>query len=165
MSFSSMEIRRPSVQGFLSGTVMPADIVEVLYRTWSPVFKRTISAHFRMQYLYRSGGGRKWMLLTYANFLKRKARVKRIFNFGLSLILLVLLAPAFLFIAIIIKVTSKGPVFFKQERIGKTSVPSKSISSGQLKCRRRRMVRHLSFGSRGLDDSFVHASSTGFLNY
>lgn len=48
---------------------------------------------------------------------------KGIFNLGLSLTALILLAPAFVLFAIIIKLTSKGPVFFKQERIGKNFRP------------------------------------------
>lgn len=55
--------------------------------------------------------------------LVKKSRVKRIFNFGLSLAALILLAPAFILIALAIKLTSKGPLFFTQERIGKNFVP------------------------------------------
>lgn len=44
---------------------------------------------------------------------------KRIFDFMISLILLVILLPIFLLIAIAIKLDSKGPVFFKHKRIGK----------------------------------------------
>jgi len=43
-----------------------------------------------------------------------KAMLDRIF----SLILLILLSPLFLFTAILIKITSAGPVFFVQERVG-----------------------------------------------
>lgn len=42
--------------------------------------------------------------------------IKRIFDFVTSGIALTLLFPLFLLIAVIIKATSKGPVFFKQER-------------------------------------------------
>lgn len=42
--------------------------------------------------------------------------IKRIFDIGVSLIMLILLAPLFLAIAILIKRTSSGPVFFAQER-------------------------------------------------
>ncbi|MFZ6010080.1 MAG: sugar transferase, partial [Bacteroidota bacterium] len=49
--------------------------------------------------------------------------IKRLFNFGVSFIALLLLAPALILIAIIIKLTSKGPVFFTQERIGKNFRP------------------------------------------
>ena len=43
---------------------------------------------------------------------------KRVFDLILSSILIILLSPIFLIIAIIIKLSSKGPVFYKQERLG-----------------------------------------------
>lgn len=44
---------------------------------------------------------------------------KRLIDFLVSLIALIILSPLFLIIAIWIKVNSKGPVFFKQNRVGK----------------------------------------------
>ena len=44
---------------------------------------------------------------------------KRILDFILSLIAIIILSPVFLIIAIAIKIDSKGPVFFLQERLGK----------------------------------------------
>lgn len=49
--------------------------------------------------------------------------LKRIFDFTCSLIGLILLSPFFFIIAIAIKMDSKGPVFFKQKRIGKNGNP------------------------------------------
>lgn len=45
--------------------------------------------------------------------------IKRIIDLVISIISLISLTPFFILIAIIIKRTSKGPVFFEQERIGK----------------------------------------------
>jgi len=45
--------------------------------------------------------------------------VKRIIDFILSLIALIILSPLFLILALWIKLDSKGPVFFRQKRIGK----------------------------------------------
>lgn len=45
--------------------------------------------------------------------------IKRIIDFILSLIGLIILSPIFLILAIIIKLDSKGPVLFKQKRVGK----------------------------------------------
>lgn len=45
--------------------------------------------------------------------------IKRAIDFGVSLIALVLLSPAFAIIAVLIKFSSRGPVFFVQERVGK----------------------------------------------
>lgn len=49
---------------------------------------------------------------------KSQLVIKRIIDFIVSLFLLVTLAPLFLTIAIIIKITSGGPVIFKQKRPG-----------------------------------------------
>lgn len=43
--------------------------------------------------------------------------LKRLFDIIFSLILLVILSPFFLIMAIAIKIDSKGPIFFKQERV------------------------------------------------
>lgn len=40
----------------------------------------------------------------------------------IALVMLIILSPLFLIISILIKLESKGPVFFKQERIGKDNI-------------------------------------------
>ncbi|MGJ9383963.1 sugar transferase [Salipaludibacillus sp. CF4.18] len=45
-------------------------------------------------------------------------KIKRIIDFSLSFLAMVVLWPFFLLLAIIIKTDSKGPVFFKQKRVG-----------------------------------------------
>ena len=55
-------------------------------------------------------------ILNEANIYKH---IKRIMDFSLSLIGLIVLSPVFLLIAILIKKESDGPVFFKHKRIGK----------------------------------------------
>lgn len=45
--------------------------------------------------------------------------IKRIIDFVLSLLGLIILSPVFIVTAIIIKCESKGPVFFRQQRFGK----------------------------------------------
>lgn len=57
------------------------------------------------------------------NRAKCAGMAKRAFNVGLSLAALVFLAPCVILIALLIKLTSKGPIFFKQERIGKNFRP------------------------------------------
>lgn len=44
---------------------------------------------------------------------------KRFFDIFLSLLAIVVFSPLYIILAILVKVTSKGPIFFKQERIGK----------------------------------------------
>ena len=43
--------------------------------------------------------------------------VKRVFDFTVSSIMLVILSPALLILAVMIKMDSEGPVFYRQERI------------------------------------------------
>ncbi|PKP61696.1 lipid carrier--UDP-N-acetylgalactosaminyltransferase, partial [Candidatus Atribacteria bacterium HGW-Atribacteria-1] len=45
--------------------------------------------------------------------------IKRIFDLFFSIILLVILAPLFVVVGVLIKLDSPGPVFFKQKRVGK----------------------------------------------
>ncbi|MBU2025243.1 MAG: sugar transferase [Patescibacteria group bacterium] len=49
--------------------------------------------------------------------------LKRLLDIAISLLLLVFMAPVFLVIGILIKTSSKGPVIFKQIRIGKNGKP------------------------------------------
>lgn len=49
-------------------------------------------------------------------------KVKRLLDFILALLSLIILSPVFIVISLIIKLTSEGPVFFKQKRIGKNKV-------------------------------------------
>jgi len=50
---------------------------------------------------------------------------KRIFDFCFSLAGLIVLLPAMIVIAILIKLDSKGPIFFRQERVGRFGRPFK----------------------------------------
>ncbi len=51
--------------------------------------------------------------------------LKRFFDIWGAIIGLLIFSPLFLFLAILIKITSKGPVFFTQTRIGKDGKPFK----------------------------------------
>ncbi len=51
--------------------------------------------------------------------------IKRSFDFLVSLICIILLSPIFIIVAIAIKIDSKGPVIFKQDRRGKGFKPFK----------------------------------------
>lgn len=45
--------------------------------------------------------------------------MKRFFDFFISLVLLITFSPIFLLVSIIIKITSKGPIFYRGYRVGK----------------------------------------------
>lgn len=48
--------------------------------------------------------------------------MKRIFDFIMSLIATIVFSPIILIVAILVKITSKGPILFKQRRIGKDNI-------------------------------------------
>ena len=45
--------------------------------------------------------------------------IKRVFDIFLSLLAILVFSPLYIILALLVKITSKGPIFFKQERIGK----------------------------------------------
>ena len=50
---------------------------------------------------------------------KTKIYSKRIFDVSFSTVLIILLSPVFLLIAIAVRISSRGPIFFSQKRLGK----------------------------------------------
>lgn len=44
--------------------------------------------------------------------------IKRIFDFILGLVIFILISPVYLLIALLVKITSKGPMYYVQERVG-----------------------------------------------
>lgn len=59
--------------------------------------------------------------------------IKTIFDAFISAVALILLSPFFLAIAIAIKATSKGPVFFRQERVGLNGKPFNLLKFRSMK--------------------------------
>ena len=49
--------------------------------------------------------------------------VKRVMDVFGAAVALILLSPVFLLLAVVVKLTSKGPVFFRQQRVGRYGVP------------------------------------------
>ncbi|MDE5839363.1 MAG: sugar transferase, partial [Muribaculaceae bacterium] len=56
--------------------------------------------------------------LTHSSMSESEKNIKRTFDFTVSLITLIALSPLYLVLAIWVKKDSKGPVFYRQERIG-----------------------------------------------
>ena len=50
-------------------------------------------------------------------------KIKRTIDFILSLLLIVLLSPIFVIIAILIKISSRGPILYNWDVIGKNGIP------------------------------------------
>ena len=69
---------------------------------------------------------------------ERKTRfcrvVKRVMDITVSIVMLILCAPLFLAIALAIKLTSKGPVLFRQERVGRHGLRFSFLKFRSMKC-------------------------------
>lgn len=63
--------------------------------------------------------------LTGPSMSEASKNIKRTFDVGVSFMVLLLLSPFYAFVATLVKLTSKGPVFYSQERIGRFQVPFK----------------------------------------
>lgn len=70
--------------------------------------------------------------------------LKRLFDTCLSSLCLIIFFPLFIVIAILIKFTSKGPVFFKQDRVGKNGKVFKIIMFRTMKVGAERLQKRYS---------------------
>ena len=61
------------------------------------------------------------------NTLKVYKLIKKLFDILFSLFILIAFFPLFMIIALLIKLSSRGPIFFLQERVGKNNIPFKCI--------------------------------------
>lgn len=75
-----------------------------------------------------------------------KSVIKRVVDVGVSAVGLIILLPVFLIVAVLIKLTSRGPVFYRQERMGmdgrrfkmikfRTMVQNAEEETGPVMCR------------------------------
>ena len=60
--------------------------------------------------------------------------LKKILDFIASFVLVIILSPVIIAISLLVKLTSKGPIFFRQERIGKNSVPFMIYKFRSMRC-------------------------------
>ena len=58
-------------------------------------------------------------LLKNDKFNKKRRIMKRLFDFTMALIGIIITAPVMFIVALMIKITSKGPVLFRQKRLTK----------------------------------------------
>ncbi|MEO0258059.1 MAG: exopolysaccharide biosynthesis polyprenyl glycosylphosphotransferase [candidate division WOR-3 bacterium] len=69
--------------------------------------------------------GYKGLRLKYNLLIPRNAVIKRIIDLLVSMILIILLSPLFILISVLVKITSKGPIFFTHKRLGVNGKPIK----------------------------------------
>jgi Undecaprenyl-phosphate glucose phosphotransferase len=63
--------------------------------------------------------------------------LKRAFDVGFSLTVILLLSPVFILTALVIKLTSRGPVFYKQERVGLDNRPFDMLKFRTMKVQQK----------------------------
>lgn len=95
---------------FVEGLVVRKTAVQITARTQNPV-------------VFRSRVVPPSIRLTPSGFSPLQTRVKRAMDASIAALLLVLLAPILLAIAVIVRLDSRGPVFFRQRRRGLNGKP------------------------------------------
>ena len=70
---------------------------------------------------------RNWFRLGRPRLLDSQRFIKRALDIAISFIALVVLAPFFVVIALLIKLTSRGPIFYVSERVGRFNKPFRFI--------------------------------------
>lgn len=101
-------------------------VVETIGPEWNPQTNAATVAHQGILCV----SNRSSTLLTAAMMRAsslRYALVKRAFDIILSCLLLVVLFPLGVLVALLVVLTSRGPVFYRQERFGRFGVPFKII--------------------------------------
>lgn len=67
--------------------------------------------------------GEPFIDLTGPSMGEASKNIKRTFDVSFSLLVLILLSPLYAFLSLMVKISSKGPVFYSQERIGRHQKP------------------------------------------
>jgi exopolysaccharide biosynthesis polyprenyl glycosylphosphotransferase len=106
----------------VNGAISEREVDEcgVISKRMGVVFNRSVivpTASLRLEFAERFG--LPLLELRPAAFSRRQEIVKRLFDIGLSALALLMLAPVMLFFAALIKLTSKGPVFYTSSRVGR----------------------------------------------
>jgi lipopolysaccharide/colanic/teichoic acid biosynthesis glycosyltransferase len=68
---------------------------------------------------------------------------KRGFDLGVSVVLLALLLPLFLVLALLVKLTSRGPIFYASTRVGREGKPFKFLKFRTMYCDADRRLQEL----------------------
>lgn len=78
-----------------------------------------VTSAIRLKDIY----GEPFIDLTGPSISESSKNIKRTFDVSFSFLMLILLSPVYLILMALVKITSKGPVFYKQERIGRFQKP------------------------------------------
>lgn len=127
------------------GAIIVADLHADLDDAWERLLANAALEGvpvFHFKQVYEAATGKVWIehlsensfgsLLPNMTFM----RLKRVFDVGVVLALLPVLALPLIVVAVLVKLDSPGPVFFRQERIGFRGRPFKVIKFRTMRCTR-----------------------------
>ncbi len=80
--------------------------------------------------------------------------LKKIFDLLFSLLFLIFSLPLFLIISLLIKLSSRGPIFFLQERIGKNNIPFKCIKFRTMNPEANDILKNILMKDKNLKKEF-----------
>ena len=80
--------------------------------------------------------------------------LKKFFDLLFSLLFLIFSLPLFLIISLLIKLSSRGPIFFLQERIGKNNIPFKCIKFRTMYPEAKDILKNILIKNKNLKKEF-----------
>ena len=80
--------------------------------------------------------------------------LKRIFDLLFSLLFLIFSLPFFLIISLLVKLSSRGPIFFLQERIGKNNIPFRCIKFRTMYPEAKDIIENILMKDKNLKKEF-----------
>ncbi len=83
-----------------------------------------------------------------------RGRAKRAFDLAVTVSALVALLPVFVTIAVLVKLTSQGPVFFRQERVGRGGEPFDMLKFRSMVVNAEELLDDLAGGDEGAGPLF-----------
>ena len=96
------------------------DVIKILGDTYREVVYAPIWAQSNMKFSFSTVGNQPclniWDSSSSIDYID--LMIKRVFDFSISFIGIILISPLLIIISVAIKLTSDGPIFFKQERYG-----------------------------------------------
>ncbi len=101
------------------------------------------------------GGGLLGMILRFAR--REYVKIKRFVDLAVSCVLLIICAPLFVIITLLVKIDSEGPVFFRQVRLGRNGKRFR-----MFKFRTMRENAELETGPVWADDSDPRVTKIGY---
>ena len=99
---------------------LTSEVIKILGDTYREVVYAPIWAQGNMKFSFSAVGNQPCLNIwdSYSSLDYIDLMIKRVFDFSISLMGIILISPLLIIISFAIKFTTEGPIFFKQERYG-----------------------------------------------